>query len=339
MKQKALVICPGRGTYNKDELGYLHRHHVDKFDFIKNIDEYRSKQSQTSITELDSALNYNRQDHTRGDNASSLIYACAYNDYLSINKNKFDIVAITGNSMGWYIALACGGAISPDNGTHIINTMGTLMQENLIGGQIVYPLVDKNWLPIKGRREHISTLLNEINDIYVSIELGGMIVFAGSDDGLDQLIKQLTPEQDRFPLRLPNHAAFHTSLMEPIAKQGRNILTENLFEKPQIPLIDGRGKIWSPYSTNKKNLWDYTLGHQVCKIYDFTKAIQVSVKEFVPDCIIILGPGNTLGGAVAQSLLPIKWQNITNKEEFIHHQKENPYILSMGLENQRALVI
>ena len=26
----AVVICPGRGTYNKAELGYLHRHHADK---------------------------------------------------------------------------------------------------------------------------------------------------------------------------------------------------------------------------------------------------------------------------------------------------------------------
>ncbi|MFT5313562.1 MAG: hypothetical protein ACI8Z9_002055, partial [Paraglaciecola sp.] len=29
-KQRAVVICPGRGTYNKDELGYLQHLHADK---------------------------------------------------------------------------------------------------------------------------------------------------------------------------------------------------------------------------------------------------------------------------------------------------------------------
>ncbi|GIU10656.1 hypothetical protein TUM4641_27700 [Shewanella morhuae] len=58
-------------------------------------------------------------------------------------------------------------------------------------------------------------------------------------------------------------------------------------------------------STDTAKLREYTLGEQVVKPYDFSKAIVVAMKEFAPDRVIVLGPGNTLGGPVAQSLIAI----------------------------------
>ena len=46
MREKAVVICPGRGTYGKSELGYLQKHHRDKTEFIGAIDGYRKQQGQ-----------------------------------------------------------------------------------------------------------------------------------------------------------------------------------------------------------------------------------------------------------------------------------------------------
>ena len=74
------------------------------------------------------------------------------------------------------------------------------------------------------------------------------------------------------------------------------------------------------------------------RYYDFTRAVQVGVKEFAPDRVIILGPGATLGGAVAQSLIGINWQGWASKEDFATRQKTDPYILAMGMEDQRKLV-
>ncbi len=50
-----------------------------------------------------------------------------------------------------------------------------------------------------------------------------------------------------------------------------------------------------------------TLGHQLTEAYDFTTAMKVAVREFAPDKLIILGPGTTLRGAVAQSLIVSNW--------------------------------
>ena len=112
MKRTAVVICPGRGTYNKPELGYLGRHHGDKADFIAMLDRYRAERGQEAISALDGAERYSVAGYSRGDNASPLIYGCAYADFMAIGRDDIEIVAVTGNSMGWYIALACAGALS-----------------------------------------------------------------------------------------------------------------------------------------------------------------------------------------------------------------------------------
>ena len=343
MKQTALVICPGRGTYNKDELGYLQRHHREQGSIIQEIDEYRRHEGQVTISELDAAQKYSLGIHGRGDHASPLIYACAYSDFLAIDRNRFDIVAVTGNSMGWYIALACAGALTPADGMRVINTMGRLMHESLLGGQLVYPLLDDDWQPIKNRKEDLAQLIREINardhaQLYVSIALGGLLVFGGNEVALKLLEEQLTPHQ-RFPMRLHNHGAFHTPLQQPVAQRARTQFTREMFRAPKIPLVDGRGQIWTPWSSDPGALWDYTFDTQICQAYNFTKAVQIAVKTFAPDCLILTGPGNTLGGAIAQSLVEISWQDLDSKLAFSTRQKASPYLLSMGLAEQRSSVI
>ncbi len=344
MTKTAVVICPGRGTYNAPELGYFARHHADREDLLDVLDAYRKQHRQTPLRDLDGAERYSASVHTRGDNASPLIYACAYADFLSIDSEKIDVVAITGNSMGWYIALACASALSAENGMAVVNTMGTLMQENLIGGQTIYPIVDSDWRPIPGRRDDLLAKVARVHarpecEVYLSIDLGGMLVFAGNAAGLEALEADLEPIDDRYPMRLKNHAAFHTPLMADIAEQGRAVLPSDLFGDPQLPLIDGRGAVWYPHCVDREALWDYTLGHQVTHTYDFAAAIRVAVHEFAPDCLIVLGPGTTLGGAVAQALIAVDWQNLSGKADFTARQVHSPLVLSMGMDEQRQLAV
>lgn len=337
MKRTALIVCPGRGTYNKEELGYLSRHHTDKKDFIAAVDAYRAGRGQKTVSALDSAERYGLAEYSRGDNASPLIFTCAYADFLSIDRDAYDIVAVTGNSMGWYIALACAGAVAPMDALHILNTTGTMMQEQAIGGQVICGFVDDDWLPVPGRREMLIGLTREIDDLYVSIELGGMLVFGGSIEALDALEARV-PREGRFPLRLPGHAAFHTPLQRDIAQKARAALAADLFHTPQIPLIDGRGAVWTPYSADPRDMWDYTLGHQICACYDFTTAVRVGVREYAPDMVIVLGPGTTLGGATAQSLIAAHWQGWRSRGDFQKMQESAPRLITMGMQAQRALL-
>lgn len=339
----AVVICPGRGTYNKTELGYLRDHFPDAA-LLARFDDQRRTEGQATLAELDGAERFSLATHTRGDNASALIYAAALGDFFSIDREQIDIVAVTGNSMGWYSALVCGGALTPEDGFRVANTMGTLMQQSLIGGQLVYPHLGEDWRADPARKAELLALVGEIatrpgHALYLSIDLGGMLVIAGNEAGLVAFEAVVPSIDGRFPMRLGNHAAFHTSLVAPVAEQGRAMLSASLFQQPQLPLIDGRGAIWWPGATDTQALYDYTLGTQVIEPYDFTRAVTIAAREFAPDLFIVTGPGTTLGGTVAQSLISVNWRGMASKDDFKLRQEQAPLLLSMGMPGQRASVI
>ena len=343
MKQRAVVVAPGRGTYNRAELGYFARHHEARSDLMAEFDAFRITTGQEAISSLDGATQFSGARHTRGDNASGLIHACAYADFLAIDRDRFEILAVTGNSMGWYIALTCAAALTPLDGFKLVNTMGTLMHDHMIGGQLIYPFVDENWQVIPGARTRIEAKMAEINAradhvLTLSIDLGGMLVLAGNERGLKAFEADMPVVQDRYPLRLPGHAGFHSLMQAPVAEDGQQKLGQDLFQSPELPLIDGRGAIWHPRATDTVSLRSYTLGYQVVEPYDFTSAMRVAAREFMPDVLIVLGPGTTLGGAVAKSLLLHEWRGLSDKDGFKAVQDANPVILSMGMAEQRALV-
>jgi len=77
----------------------------------------------------------------------------------------------------------------------------------------------------------------------------------------------------------------------------------------------------------------------VTEPYGFTAAITTGIREFAPDVIIILGPGTTLGGAVAQTLIARGWRGLTSKSGFMMRQASDPLVLSLGIAEQRAVAV
>jgi malonyl CoA-acyl carrier protein transacylase len=341
-RQAALVICPGRGTYGKAELGYLKRLHADKAELIAMVDRLRSKRGQPTISELDGAERFSPALHTRGDIASPLIFTASYADFLAIDRSRYDVAAVTGNSMGWYTTLACAGAVGLEHGFSIVDAMGENSQAGEPGGQVLLTLVDENWREVPGLREKMLARIASINSrpghaLYRSIDLGGMLVVAGSEQGLKALLEEVPPTPAREPLRLVNHGPFHTALMQGSSDRALELPTEWL-RAPAIPMIDGRGHIWRPFASSPEALRHYTFATQILETYDFTRAVQVAVREYAPDRIILLGPGDTLGGAIAQALIAIEWRGLRSRRDFQEMQISSPFLLSMGREDQRGAV-
>ncbi len=340
MTCRAVLICPGRGTYNKAELGYLKRHH-EGAPLLQTFDALRREAGQTPLTELDQAKRFSTDTHGTGDAASPLIYACSILDTRALAED-IELVAVTGNSLGWYSALAAAGAVDAQAGFQIVNTMGRLMREGATGGQLVYPCTGPDWRPDPARRAGLIQTIRQIDGhagvLRLSIDLGGMLVLAGDDAGLTEFEGSVPQIDNRFPMRLPHHAAFHTDLMAPVAEAGRAALARDLFGQPSLPMIDGRGAIWWPGATDLGALYDYTLGAQVTQTYDFARAIRHAAREFAPDMFIIAGPGTTLGGSVAQTLIAFDWQGLADKDTFQERQDETPLLVSMGLDEQRGIV-
>ncbi len=334
-KERLLVVCPGRGSYTKETLKYLSRPRAGRIDdFLVDIDARRARLGEPTISELDNADVFQPGIHTKGENASTLIYACSYADFQSIDREKSEIVAVTGNSMGWYLTLAYAGALNWAGAFDVINTMGSMMKNKIIGGQIIYPVVDGDWRRSHEMVEIVETTMTKARaaggEVYLSIRLGGYAVIAGDSVGLGYMLKNL-PKIENYPFQLVNHAAFHTPMLRETSARAFELLSVDLFSRPSIPMIDGCGHIWQPYSTDVEALYRYTLDTQVVDTYDFTKAVTVGLKEFAPDKVVLLGPGNSLGGSIGQILIENKWLGITSKADFSLRQKENPFLISMGL--------
>ena len=342
MKQSAVVIFPGRGTYGKDELGYLTRHHADKKAFIAGVDQWREQQGRETVSALDSAKTYSAAKHASSENASALIYACALADFAAIDRDKYDIVAVCGNSLGWYLTLAGAGAVNPANAIRLVDTMGALMEREGKGGQLIYPFVGEDWLESKAHVKAIGEAIHAgrtEGEAYLSIRLGGMAVLAGDEAGMAAMEKALPKAEDRYPFRLARHAAFHTPLLAHVSEAAFEALPEDMFEAPRLPMIDGRGAIWTPNGADMEALYQYTFGHQIVETYDFSKSVEVAVKEFAPDKLILAGPGATLGAPIAQELIRHRWKGLTSKADFSALQKKDPFLIAMGREDQRPLAV
>lgn len=342
MKKTAIVIFPGRGTYGKDELSYLTRHHGDKSGFISGVDHWRTEQGRVSVSELDNAATYAASRHASSINASALIYTCALADFAAINRDKYEIAAICGNSLGWYLTLAGAGAVNAADAIRLVDTMGALMEDNGVGGQLIYPFVGEDWRPSAANTKAIAEALHAgktEGEAFLSIRLGGMAVLAGDEAGMAAMEKSLPPAEGRYPFRLARHAAFHTPLLEHVSSAAFEALPAHMFGAPQHPMIDGRGAIWMPGSSDPHELYRYTLGHQIVETYDFSKSIEVAIKEFAPDALILAGPGSTLGAPIAQELIRHRWLGLTSKAQFSARQKDAPFLLAMGREDQRLHVV
>ena len=77
----------------------------------------------------------------------------------------------------------------------------------------------------------------------VYFNLGGYIVFGGNKLGLKTLEALLPVAQDRYPMNLFNHAAFHTPLLNDVSTRAMSLMSAKMFTTPAVPLIDGLGQV------------------------------------------------------------------------------------------------
>ena len=335
-REKILVVCPGRGTYAANELGYLARHHANS-PLLAAFDRQRSKRGMETISALDAARRFSTALHGAGENAAPLITAAGILDFLALDPANVDVVAVCGNSMGWYTALACAGAVSLEHGFAIADAMGVNSGAGEPGGQVLLTLVGEDWRPDPALRHTVERLLAQ-SGAFRSIELGGMLLAAGGERELDTLVAALPPMPGRPPLRLAGHGPFHTPLMAESSRRALAQLPATWFGAPRIPLIDGEGRIWRAKASTPQAMHRYTFATQILEPYDFTRSLAVGIKEFAPDRIVLLGPGDTMGGAIGQVLVAEQWLGIADKAGFAARQAEEPFLVAMGREDQRTLV-
>ncbi|MCA9568046.1 MAG: ACP S-malonyltransferase [Myxococcales bacterium] len=338
----ALIVAPGRGSYDRAALGQLQGRATELLDAC---DAWRTANGRPTVRELDAADAYRSSLHVAGEHASLLTFACSMADLGDLS-DTYDVVGVVGNSMGFYTALAASGALPLEDAIRLVDTMGAYQTRNVIGGQVLYPMCGSDWRTTPELRAVVEDALAAVaargHVAEWSIELGGYAVLGADRDGTKALLELLPPVERgsrTFPVQLPLHSAFHTSLMRDTSARAFGELGELGFRAPSVPLIDGRGMVFRPRWADPSALRDYTLGHQVTAPFDFTRAVKTALEHTGADVVVALGPGNGLGGPLARTIVECHWRGIVDRAGFEAAQAStDPVLLAFGIPEQRALL-
>lgn len=334
---RALLVCPGRGSYGRAQLGSLPAGDP----IVAALDRFRAGLGRPAISQLDRAPEYTPRLHVAGEHASLLTFACTAVDLAAIDRGRFELVGVTGNSMGWYTALYAAGALDLDGAARLIETLGHYQADRVIGGQLMMPLVDDDWRPSAAYARAVDAAL-EHPGVHVSIRLGGTIVLGCDADGLAharQVLPAVERGGQRYPAQLPLHSAFHTPLMAATRERARAELADLPLRCPAITLIGGDGAVHRPWA-DPLALWSYTLGRQLVEPFDFARAIATALGELAPDVLILPGPGDSLGGPIGQILVAQRWRGLRDRAGFLAAQaSDSPLLLAMHRPEQRARVV
>lgn len=297
----ALLLCPGRGSYGESELGCLARQRAEGdarvARLLDRMDALRARHDPDlpSLAALDEAEKFRPSLHLVGRNSAALIFAATILE-AELAARSSEPVAVGGNSLGYYTSLVVSGALTLDDGWRLVSTTARLQDAGRPGGQVMWSFLDDDWQIVEDRVELLAALLDEL-DGFVSIRLGGHVVLAASEAGVVSLLERLPEVQvgkRKFPFRLPLHGPFHSVLASDVAERARTELEDLAITRPRVPLIDGRGHVWPPLSTNPRQLLAYTVGHQITQTFDYTSVVRVGICEFAAERTVCLGPGSTL---------------------------------------------
>ncbi len=349
-RRRVVVVCPGRGSYGAADLGSLARAApaASREAFravLAATDKRREAAGDPALSALDGAARMTVA-HSAGEHVSPLIFACTAADFLRVDRKRCHVVAVTGNSLGWYSALYCAGALSLAGAMRLVETMGGMGRGGPIGGQIVYPVTGDRWLADDRLAERVEAALRAAraagHRVGDSIRYGGFRVLWGDDAGIRELRARLPRAEfgeRTYPLHLHGHAAFHSPLLADYARRAVGALAGAVdWRAPDAPLIDGRGRQWSPLAADTAALADYTLRTQVTTTFDFTACVRVALREYAPDLLVCLGPGDVLGAPVAQVIIQERWQGIDDRAAFLRRQQADPLVVSFARPEQRLLV-
>jgi len=337
---RTLLVCPGRGSYTSSTQGWVTRHGSYAQDLIAAADARRASRGEEALSDLDQADRFDARKMLVGANAAGLTFLSTACDLRRL-REEVEPVAVIGNSMGWYSALYAAGALAFEDALEVVETMGG-MQGLGSGSQLLYPLVDEQWRASDAARHAVEQALVETGCRW-SIRLGGIAVLAGESEAIEALERALPTAQlgrTSYPYRLTFHAAYHTPLMRAASERGFELLSDRAWASPSVSLVDGAGRVHRPGIASPREILDYTLGCQVTDTFDFTGCLEVALRSFAPEQIVLLGPGSSLGGAVAQILIGLRWRGIESRADFDAMQRsESPLIISLDRADQAALVV
>ncbi len=226
-------------------------------------------------------------------NTQPAILASSYAAFQTLKaRNLLPAAAyVAGHSMGEFSALVAAGALTFEDGLHLVRIRGELMAqagEHNPGAMAAVLGLDRPIL------ETICTTAQAQTGAYVGIandNCPGQLVISGAIPALEQAMHQAKEEGAKRVIRLAVSIAAHSPLMVKAAAEFKHHLDEMPFQAPSIPIVANASAAPLTDPTDIRAALGEQLTSPVCWTESMTWMIEKGVSRFIE-----IGPGKVLTG-------------------------------------------
>ena len=198
-----------------------------------------------------------------------------------------DAAFAAGHSLGQYSAAVVTGALPFADAVWLVRRRGQLMQEHGHGAMAAV---------LGMETAAVEALAAEAGVEVANINAPGQVTIAGRREAVERAAELAKERGARRAIILPVSAAFHTSLMRPVADALRPLLAEASISDPVVPImanVNGR-----PCAT-AADVRAELVGH-IDSPVQWVRAVETMRDAGVTEYLEI-GPGNVLSGLIKRT--------------------------------------
>lgn len=193
---------------------------------------------------------------------------------------------VAGHSLGEYSALVAAGALALPDALRLVRRRGELMELHGRGGMIAVLGLDD---------EALQVIATETGTEVANFNAPGQTTLSGTEEALAVAELAARERGARRVIKLPVNAAFHSSLMAPVAEALKVDIDRTPVVKPRVPLVSNVNAEPIAHPDDIRN----ELVEQICASVRWTRSVETMVELGVTHFYEV-GAGNVLTGLVGR---------------------------------------
>ena len=198
-------------------------------------------------------------------------------------------VAMSGHSIGEYVAATLAGVFSLEDALRIVSRRGELMQSARTGSM----------LAIFAEEDTVQKFLCEFPELdFAANNAPDLSVVAGSEEEIRKAIQFLDSEKIRSKKVRTSHA-FHSRSMEPILEDFTELIESVTLNAPRVPYTSN---VTGDWITAQEATSPKYYAQQLRGTVKYAQNVRTLIKDAPPRLLLEMGPGATLSSLAARQL-------------------------------------
>lgn len=217
-----------------------------------------------------------------------------------------------GHSLGEYTALVAANALSIGDAVSLVRHRGRLMYqagEKRPGGMLAI---------LGASKDAVERICLNSGCIIANINCPGQIVISGTIEEIEEA-KKLAPAEGARQIPLKVSGAFHSTLMQPVIDEFREIVSSTPFQPPTTPVI---ANVTARPLTTVDEIKE-ELVTQLCHCIQWQSSVEHMADEEV-STFYEIGPGRVLSGLIKRINPELRTVNISSIEEISQLEVNSP---------------